>query len=211
MVVLSLVRRRPASVRVLLPDGGTAHIRPLDDGESAPLLEVFAGLSAESRASRYLVGMPRLPGSMVRHLSATDGLVSVAWLASVDDRPAGIGRYVRTTEDPCTADVAFEVVDEHQRRGLGTALLDTITTVAAANGFRHLHATVHPQNTASLRLLSRVGIPMSWDDGVLEGTAPLRLLDPRAVDRRAVVELARLSAPALAEPVWTVPCASAAH
>jgi RimJ/RimL family protein N-acetyltransferase len=211
MVVLCLVRRRPASVRVELPDGGTADIRPLADGESAPLLEVFAGLSAESRASRYLVGTPRLPGPMVRHLSATDGLMSVAWLASVDDRAAGIGRYVRTTGDPCTADVALEVVDEHQRRGLGTVLLDTITTLAAVNGVRRLHATALPQNTASRRLLSGVGIQMSWDGGVLEGTAPLRLLDPRAVDRRAVVELARLNAPAIAEQVLTMPCAPAAH
>ena len=211
MTVLPLARRRPASVRVPLPDGGTARLRPLQDGESTPLLEVFAGLSAASRASRYLVAMPRLPGSFVRKLSATDGLVSVAWLASVDDRPVGIGRYVRMSEDPCTADVAFEVVDEQQRRGLGTALLDTITTVAAANGVRRLRATALPQNTASLRLLTRFGIPMSYEGGVLEGSAPLRLLDPPRVDRRAVVELARRSTPAPAEPFWTVPCAAAAH
>jgi GNAT superfamily N-acetyltransferase len=138
-------------------------------------------------------------------------VVSVAWLASVDDRPAGIGRYVRMNDDPCTADLALEVVDEHQRRGLGTALLDTITTVAVANGVRRLRATVLPENRASLRLLSRLGIPMSFEGGVLEGSAPVRLLDPPRIDRRAVVELARLGAPTLAEPVWTEPCAAAAH
>lgn len=211
MTVLPLSWRRPASVRVSLPDGGTAQVRPLKEGESTPLLEVFAGLSAESRASRYLTGMPRLPVSFVRSLSATDGLVSVAWLASVDDRPAGIARYVRLSGDPCTADVAFEVVDEQQRRGLGTVLLDTITTVADENGVRRLSATVLPQNRASIRLLSRLGIPLSFDGGVLEGSAPLRLLDPPRVDRRAVVELARLSVPAPAESVWTLPCAVAAH
>ncbi len=211
MTVLPLARRRPASVRVSLPDGGTAQLRPLKDGESTPLLEVFAGLSADSRASRYLTAMPRLPESFVRGLSATDGLVRVAWLASVDDRPAGIARYVRMSEDPCAAEVAFEVVDEQQRRGLGAALLDTITTVAVANGLRRLQATVLPENRASLRLLSRLGIPMSFVDGVLEGSAPLRLLDPPRINRRAVVELARLSVPAPAEPVWTSPCAAAAH
>ncbi|HEV7626044.1 MAG TPA: GNAT family N-acetyltransferase [Streptomyces sp.] len=211
MTVLPLARRRPASVRVSLPDGGTAQVRPLKDGESAPLLEVFAGLSVRSRAFRYLTAMPRLPGPFVRSLSATDGLVSVAWLASVDDRPVGIGRYVLMTEDPCTADLAFEVVDEQQRRGLGTALLDTITTVAADNGVRRLAATVHPQNKASLQLLSRLSIPMTLDGGVLEGSSPLRLLDPPRIDRRAVVELARLSLPARAEAVLTQPCAAAAH
>jgi RimJ/RimL family protein N-acetyltransferase len=211
MTVLPLARRRPASVPVPLPDGGVVHLRPLQDGESTPLLEVFAGLSAESRASRYLVGTPRLPAPMVRHLSTTDGMTSVAWLAAVDDHPAGIGRYVRMNDDPCTAEVALEVVDQHQRRGLGTILLDAVTTLAAANGVRRLRATALPDNSASLRLLSRVGIPMSWEDGVLEGEAPLRLLDPAAVDRRAVVELARLGLGAATESAWTVPCATAAH
>ena len=209
MTVLPLVRRRPASVRISLPHGGTAQLRPLGDGESTPLLEVFAAMSSESRASRYLTAMPRLPDSFVRTLSATDGLVHVGWLASVDGRPAGIGRYVRMSEDPCTVDLAFEVVDAQQRRGLGAALLDTITTVAADHGVRRLRATALPENRASLRLLSRLGIPMSFDDGVMEGSAPLRLLDPPRIDRRAVLELSRLSAPAPAEPVWTVPCAAA--
>jgi len=209
MSVLPLARRPRTSVRVPLPHGGAAQVRPLDDGESGPLLDVFAGLSAESRASRYLAGMPRLPGPLVQRLSAVDGVTSVAWLATVDGRPAGIGRYVGTIEDPCTAEVAFEVVDEHQHRGLGTVLLDTITTVAAANGIRRLQATVLPHNGASLRLLSRIGIPMSLEGGVLDGTGPLRLLDPALVDRRAVVALARRSVPAPPESVWTAPCAAA--
>jgi RimJ/RimL family protein N-acetyltransferase len=211
MTLLPLTRPRPASVLVPLPDGDVAHLRPLQDGESAPLLEVFAGLSDQSRASRYLVGTPRLPPFMVRQLAATDGLMSVAWLATIADRPAGIGRYVRTDQDPCTADVALEVVDEHQRRGLGTILLDAITTVAVVHGVRRLHATALPDNRASLRLLSRVGLALSWEDGVLEGEAPLRLLDPAYVDRRAVVELARAGLPVAPRPARDAPCANAAH
>lgn len=199
--------RRPTAVRAPLPRGGTARLRPLQDGERAPLLEVFAGLSAESRASRYLVGMPRLSEAFVRRLSATDGLTSVAWLATVRDRPAGIGRYVRVDEEPCTVDVALEVVDEHQGRGLGAVLLDVITTLAAAHGVRRLHATLLPHNTASRRLLSRVGVPLRFEDGLLEGSAPLRLLHPPRVDRHAVVELARASTQIPSRTVWTAPCA----
>ena len=211
MTVLPLARRRPASVRVPLPDGGTALLRPLQDGETGPLLDVFAGMSPASRANRYLVGAPRLTGAFVRALTATDGLMHVAWLASVDDRPAGIARYVRTDEDPCTAELALEVVDEHQRRGLGLALLDAVTTVAAVNGVRRVAATVHAQNMPSLRLLSWLGIRTSFQGGVLEGNARLRLLDPPRVDRRAIVELARHSTPESSEPVWTAPCAGTAH
>ena len=207
MSVPPLARRRPTAVRVPLARGGSARIRPLQHGERTPLLDVFAGLSAESRASRYLVGMPRLSETFVRRLTATDGLASVAWLATVGDRPAGIGRYVRMDEEPCTVDVALEVVDEHQGRGLGGVLLDVITTLAVANGVRRLHATLLPHNTASRRLLSRVGVPLKFEDGLLEGSAPLRLLDPPRVDRHAVVELARLSTQGSTTPAWTAPCA----
>jgi RimJ/RimL family protein N-acetyltransferase len=211
MTVIPMARRRPDSIRAALPDGGTAQFRPLRNGETTPLLEVFADLSPRSRAFRFLTAMPRLPGPFVRKLSETDGLAHVAWLASVDGRPAGIGRYVQLHDDPCTAEVAFEVVDAQQRRGLGTVLLDTITTVAAHNGIRRLRATVHPQNLGSLRLLSRLDLPMSLDDGVLEGSGPLRLIAPPRIDRHAVVELAQLAVPAPTQPVWTIPCAATAH
>jgi len=202
-----LARRRPTTVPVALHDGGTAEIRPLLPGERAPLVEVFAGLSPESRASRYLVAMPRLSEAYLRALTATDGSASLAWLATVGDRPAGIGRYARMSEDPCAVDVALEVVDEHQHRGLGAVLLDAVTTLAAANGVRRLHATVHPHNTASRRLLTRVGIPLALEDGLLEGTAPVRLLDPPRLDRHAVVDLARRTSPTATDALWTAPCA----
>ena len=190
---MAIVAPRPAprSVRVGLAEGRTARLGPLCDGETSPLLAVFGGLSVPSRASRYLVAMPRLPGPLVRSLSTTDGRARVAWLASVHHRPAGVARYVVSDEDPCAADVALEVVDDQQRRGVGTALLDAITTVAAANGVRRLRATVQPQNTASVRLLSRLGIPLGYAGGVLEGSGPFRLLDPPRVDRRTVLALAR--------------------
>ena len=207
MFVPSLARRPSTSVAVTLPDGGGALIRPLRPGEREPLLEVFAGLSAQSRASRYLVAMPRLSEAYVRHLSATDGLTSVAWLATVAGRAAGIGRYAVMVEDPCAVDVALEVVDDHQRRGLGAVLLDAVTTLAAANGVRRLHATLLPHNEGSRRLISRVGVRLRLEEGLLEGTAPLRLLDPPRVDRRAVVELARRTTPITSGPAWTAPCA----
>ena len=56
-------------VAVTLRDGGTALLRPLQSGETGPLLEVFEQMSTASRASRYLVGLPRLNGAMVAALA----------------------------------------------------------------------------------------------------------------------------------------------
>lgn len=175
-------------VRAALTDGGTAFLRPLDHGETEPLHAVFSQMSNASRYSRYLAGTPRLPAVMVAALTDLDGHRHGAWLATVDGTPAGIARYVAV--GPGTVEVAFEVVDAHHGRGLGSVLLDAVTTVAAARGFCRVQATVMPGNQPSLRLLRRMGITLTPVDGLLEGTGALRLLDPARVDRAAVVSLA---------------------
>ena len=176
-------------VNAQLTDGGWAALRPLRGGEIRLLEDVFEGLSPRSRQQRYLVPMTRLPGPTLRSLAHVDGHDHVAWVALVEGRPAGIARYLRTGHD--TAEVAFEVVDAHQGRGIGSALVDAVTTVACASGIRWLEATVEPGNRASVALLGRLGIRLVHHDGLLEGRGRLRLLDrPKGVDRRAVLAVA---------------------
>ena len=175
-------------VPVRLRDGSEAVLRPLYAGEDVPLVAVFDQLSPDSRARRYLVGVPRLTQAMVDALVGVDGDDHVAWLASIGDRPVGIARYVRV--GPVTAEIALEVADVYQRRGLGTALLDAVTTMACLNGFRQVEAFVLPGNRAPLNLLEKIGVSMKASGSVLEGRGPLRLLDPPTLDRTAVVALA---------------------
>jgi hypothetical protein len=47
-----------------------------------------------------------------------------------------------------------------------------------------------PSNSASRRLLDRVGARARMVDGLLEAEGPLRLLEPAVLDRGAVVRLA---------------------
>ena len=143
-------------------------------------------MSDESRWQRFLTAMPpRLPGSAQAALAAVDGRRHVAWLATVDGCPAGVARSVEF--EPGTAEVAFEVVDAHHGRGIGSLLLEAVTTVAAFHGVRRLSATVHPGNHASVRLLHHVGLRLRAVDGLLEGTSELRLPDPARLDRAAVL------------------------
>lgn len=178
----------PDSVHVGLPGGGVVGLRPLRHGEEETLLAVFADLSPASRARRYLTGVVRLPGTMLRALTDVDGVRHVGWVASVDGRPVGIARSV--LEEAGVAEIAVEVADDHQRLGIASALVDAVTTVAAANGVRRVRATMTTDNEPSRRLMSRLGIRFLVVDGLLEGEGPLRLLDPSRVDRREVLALA---------------------
>jgi RimJ/RimL family protein N-acetyltransferase len=180
-------RERASHVRVRFADGGAVILRPLQDGEITVLETVFEGLSAQSRQQRFLVPMPRLSGSARRVLAHVDGHDHVAWVAMLDGQPVGISRYVRTGPD--SAEIAFEVVDAEQGRGIGSALVDAVTTVAHANGISRLEATVEPGNRASTALLNRLGMRFSLDDGLLEGRGQLTLPTPR-VDRQAVLAVA---------------------
>ena len=182
-------RRAPAYVAAPLPGGGSVRLRPLGSGETAPVEAVFAGMSPQARAQRYLTGLPTLPPTMLVTLADVDGDRHVAWGAFLGTRPVGIARYV--LEEPGVAEIAFEVVDDHHGAGIGTVLVDAVTTVAAARGVRRLRAVVQPGNRASVRLLARLGVQLTVVAGLLEGEGPLRLLDPPRVDRPAVVGLAR--------------------
>jgi RimJ/RimL family protein N-acetyltransferase len=154
-----------------------------------PLQAVFDAMSLESRYARYLQGMSRLTPGMARALAAVDGTGHVAWLASVDDREAGIARYV--TVAPGAAEVAFEVADEFHGLGLGAVLLDAVTTIAAASGIRRLQATVLASNRRSRGLLAKVGLVLaSQDDGTLEADGPFHLFERPRVDRAEVLRLA---------------------
>jgi GNAT superfamily N-acetyltransferase len=175
------------SVELVLDDGAVALLRPQHHQETGPLLQVFDAMSERSRARRYLTGMPQLPPSLLRVLTDVGTREHVAWVATVGGTPVGIARYVAV--DPTMVEVAFEVVDAHHRRGIGRALLDTIATVACANGFTSVSATVHPANRASVHMLRGIGLRLHPRDGLLEGAAPLRLLEPSRVDRRAVLRV----------------------
>ncbi len=181
------VAEPPGVVAVPVRDG-VATLRPLRSGEHAVLDTVFGALSQASRHDRYLTGLPELTGSMRSVLTAVDGHTHIGWLGEIDGQPAAIGRLIRVTS--AVAEIAFEVVDAHQGRGLGTALLDTLMTVASVSGIDTIQATVLPTNRRSLRLLRAIEMTFRVEGGLLEGVAPVRLLHTPVVDRAAVVRLA---------------------
>lgn len=145
----------------------TRHDRDLVEG-------VLAGLSPTSLEQRFLVPVARLPESVMRALTDVDGERHVAWAALRDGRPVGLGRYVRVGAH--SAELAVEVVDQAQRRGIGSLLMARVVRSALAAGLTHFTAVVLPSNTAMVAALRHRGVRMAPTRGLLEVEAPLQLL-----------------------------------
>ena len=143
----------------LLRDGSEVLIRPVQ-GTDAPLLaDGFARLSARSRQMRFLGTKNELSPAELRYFTEIDHHDHEA-LGAVDranGRGVGVARYVRSTQDAWSAEIAVTVVDEWQGRGLGTELLAQLSERAREEGIRRFTALVAADNVAVAGLARSVG------------------------------------------------------
>jgi GNAT superfamily N-acetyltransferase len=149
------------------------RVRPLARMETGPVLEVFAGMSPESRRMRFLTSVPVLDESMVRRLSDVDHDVHGCWVAEIDGRAVALGRYVRMREDAGTAEVALDVVDRYQGHGLGRLLLEIVGAAARDAGVGSLYWVMDPANDRIRHLAAPLRPRFELDYDVLEGTTAL--------------------------------------
>jgi ribosomal protein S18 acetylase RimI-like enzyme len=141
--------------RILEPRRAPAlFVRPLRNGDTATVAAVFDRLGERSRRARYHGPKPRLTESDLAQLARIDANrhALVAYVAG-DPRPVAIARLVR---DGDSAEIAFEVVDELQWRGIGTALTAELIADARAAGITEITALVASDNRAALALLRRI-------------------------------------------------------
>jgi RimJ/RimL family protein N-acetyltransferase len=133
------------------------ELRPIYPDDRDRLVSMYARLSDESRLRRFFTPKPRLTARELAFLTEVDHIRHEA-LAAVDRRDGaivGTARYVEVRGRDCVADVAIEVVDELQNRGIGTALAGALLERARANGFRLLTATTLWENRPARALLRR--------------------------------------------------------
>jgi RimJ/RimL family protein N-acetyltransferase len=134
-------------------------LRRLRGGERGTVSAVFAGLSQRSRRLRFLSPVHDLSERQLDRLVDVGCCGREAVVAT--DRETGdaigIGRYVRDEHDHGLAEVAFEVVDAWQGRGVGRRLADELRLLASADGIRRFQATVASENSAALALLRGIG------------------------------------------------------
>jgi RimJ/RimL family protein N-acetyltransferase len=125
--------------------------------------DAVAGLSARSRYLRFASPIPRISESLLNQMMELDRDEHVAYAALTPDEQeiVGVARFVRTSEDPDTAEVAIAIADEWQRGGLGTTLLATIIERARMADLSCLVANTLAENVAAARLARACGFSLS--------------------------------------------------
>jgi protein lysine acetyltransferase len=176
-------RARPGELVVTLRDGSRATVRPICPEDAEPLRAGFERLSQESRYRRFLAPMQRLTGAMLRYLTDVDHHDHEALVAvGADGTLIGVARFVRRPSDPEAAEVAVTVADDHQGRGLGTALLGLLADRARAEGIRRFIALMLADNREMLELIEDLGPARTIEQAAgtveLETTLPLHGTGP---------------------------------
>ncbi|WP_309074370.1 GNAT family N-acetyltransferase [Paenarthrobacter sp.] len=153
---------------VVLRDGGTAHLRPIRPEDADALQAFHAGQSQASIYMRFFSFKPKLSGKEVRRFTEVDHINRVAFVITIGGEIMGIGRYDRL-EDPTEAEVAFNISDAHQGRGIGSILLEHLAVAARENGIRRFTAEVLPDNRKMLMVFADAGYDLKrqFDDGVV--------------------------------------------
>jgi len=129
-------------------------VRPLRDGDTATVQAVFERLGNASRLARFN-GLKRELGEKELRWLATVGPNHHVLVAHVDGdpEPVALARLVRSGG---SAEIAFEVADAYQGRGIGSALAQEVVADACAAGIVEVTALVRSDNPAAVAVLSRV-------------------------------------------------------
>ena len=132
------------------------HVRPIGPTDAGSLAMFHRALSDETVHLRFFALHPTLSDAELRRFTTVDHSERVALVAELSDVLVGVGRYERLP-DTDGAEVAFVVADEHQGRGIGTALLEHLAAAARERGITRFVADTLPENRRMLEVFRAAG------------------------------------------------------
>lgn len=147
--------------KTTLKNGATVLVREVTPADRH-LLEIgFAHLSGRARYFRFLGARKNLTEKELDSFTATNDPDHVAIGALLGDgpiqKPIGIARYIRLTDQKHVAEIAVTIADSHQHQGLGSLFLGVLAEFAKRGGIAEFNALVHSENTAMLGLVDQFG------------------------------------------------------
>jgi len=140
---------------VLLRDGHPVRLRPIGPDDAEALRRFHAALSAQSIYYRFFSAKPQLTDKDVAYFTNVDHRSRVALVALDRDEIIGVGRFDVLGDG--SAEVAFNIRDAVQGRGLGSILLEHLAAAAHDVGVTRFVAEVLPNNTRMLATFREAG------------------------------------------------------
>ena len=152
---------------VVLSDGGTAHVRPMLPTDADRLERFYSRLSPETIYFRFFAPYPKLSAKDVVRFTTVDHDDRAALIVLVGEEMVGVVRYDRVS--PEEAEVAFNIEDAHQGRGVGSVLLEHIAAAARERGIKRFTAEVLPANRRMINVFRDAGydVAKAYEDGVV--------------------------------------------
>ncbi len=132
---------------VKLRDGSPVTLRPARADDEPALRSFLAGLCPEAQRLRFFTGAVDIPTAA--HLAGATGAGRYGLLAH-DAMGVLVAHAIYIPLDRTRAEVAVEVADHLQGRGLATILIERLGAVAERHGITHFVAEVLPENHAML-------------------------------------------------------------
>jgi RimJ/RimL family protein N-acetyltransferase len=147
-------------LEVVLRDGSTVHVRPAKPSDAPAVTLLLRGLSDRSRRLRFFSAFPNL-ATAARWATEVEDDRRYGLVATVDGHGQIVGHagFERESDRPDRAEVALEIADAMQGKGLGTALLRQLAEAANELGIRLLDAEVLPENRQMIRVFRDCGYP----------------------------------------------------
>ena len=144
-----------------LRDGTKVHLRPIVPEDEPLLHEAVSSMSERTVYFRFFSPIKRMSDALAHRLAVVDyndrfALVATTHRPGGKERIVGVARYDRARETN-VAEVAVAVIDEFQRRGLGSVLLAELARVGREHGIKTFTLIVLPENREMLGLLRKMG------------------------------------------------------
>jgi GNAT superfamily N-acetyltransferase len=143
------------------------NIRPLTSADRDLLAEAFSHLSEETRRRRFGTVATQLSKRDLDRLTTVDhhDHEALAAIAPGTGQIVGVARYIALPSDPGAAEVAIEVDDERQGRGIGRRLMRELIGRARAEGIDRLLAYVSDENHPVRAWIAHAGGAAEVDPG----------------------------------------------
>jgi len=142
----------------VLDEGTQIHFRSIRPTDEPSMRDLFYALSQETIYYRFMSRTKLVPRKQIQDFVFIDHRSDIAIVATVPeahgDDIIAVGRYY-LDEKTNMAEVAFVVRDDWQNHGIGTFLLDYLTSIAKRNGISGFTAEVLVGNKAMQRVMEK--------------------------------------------------------